>query len=39
MLKHETADAANHMSEQVRPAVPGAVTPENVHVREVAAHA
>jgi hypothetical protein len=39
MLMYETEDAANRMSEQVRSAVPGAVTLDNVDVREVAAHA
>jgi hypothetical protein len=39
MLMYETEDAANRMSEQVRSAVPGAVTLDNVEVREVAAHA
>ena len=39
MLMYESEDAANRMSEQVRSAVPGAVTLENVDVREVAAHA
>jgi hypothetical protein len=39
MIMYESEDAANHMSEQVRSAVPGAVTLENVEVRAVAAHA
>jgi hypothetical protein len=39
MIMFESEDAANRMSEQVRSAVPGAVTLENVEVREVAAHA
>ncbi len=39
MIMSESEDAANQMSEQVRSAVPGAVTLENVEVREVAAHA
>jgi hypothetical protein len=39
MLMYETEDAANRMSEQVKGAVPGAVTLDNVEVREVAAHA
>ncbi len=39
MIVYESEDAANQMSEQVRSAVPGAVTLENVEVREVAAHA
>lgn len=39
MIMFESEDAANQMSEQVRSAVPGAVTLENVEVREVAAHA
>jgi hypothetical protein len=39
MIMFESEDAANHMSEQVKSAVPGAVILENVEVREVAAHA
>lgn len=39
MIMYESEDTANRMSEQVRSAVPGAVTLENVEVREVAAHA
>jgi hypothetical protein len=39
MIVFESEDAANRMSEQVRAAVPGAVTLEHVDVREVAAHA
>jgi hypothetical protein len=39
MIMYESEDAANQMSEQVRSAVPGAVTLDNVEVREVAAHA
>jgi hypothetical protein len=39
MIMFESEDAANQMSEQVRAAVPGAMTLENVEVREVAAHA
>jgi hypothetical protein len=39
MLMYETEDPANSMSEQVKGAVPGAVTLDNVEVREVAAHA
>jgi hypothetical protein len=39
MIMFESEDAANQMSEQVRSAVAGAVTLENVEVREVAAHA
>jgi hypothetical protein len=39
MIMYESEDAANHMSEQVRSAVPGAVTLEKVEVRAVAAHA
>ena len=39
MITFESEDAANQMSEQVRSAAPGAVTLENVEVREVAAHA
>ena len=36
MLMYETEDAANRMSEQVKAAAPGAVTLDNVEVREVA---
>lgn len=39
MLVYETENAANRMSEQVKGAVPSAVTLDNVEVREVAAHA
>ena len=39
MIVFESEDAANRMSEQVTAAVPGAMTLENVDVREVAAHA
>jgi hypothetical protein len=39
MLIYETEDAANRMSEQVKGAVPGAVTLDDVEIREVAAHA
>jgi len=39
MIMFESEDAANRMSEQVRSAVPGAVTLEKVEVRVVAAHA
>jgi hypothetical protein len=39
MLMYETEDAANRMSEEVKRALPGALTLDNVEVREVAAHA
>jgi hypothetical protein len=39
MIMYESEDTANRISEQVRSAVPGAVTLDNVEVREVAAHA
>lgn len=39
MIMYESEDTANRMSEQVRSAVPGAVTLKTVEVREVAAHA
>ncbi len=39
MIMFESEDAAVRMSEQVRSAVPAAITLENVELREVAAHA
>jgi hypothetical protein len=39
MIMFESQDAATRMSEQVRAAVPGAMTLANVDVREVVAHA
>lgn len=39
MIMYESEDTANRMSEQVRSAVPAAVTVDTVEVREVAAHA
>jgi hypothetical protein len=39
MIIFESEDAANRMNEQVKSAVPEAMTLEDVEVREVAAHA